>query len=459
MRREGDVCYRAGKEYVVKTAVANDTSVRLSCSRCSTSHRVRDVHALKPGMRASCSNCENPFLVVAMPAASFQLKEAASPRAVRETSRDDVDQETIRTERAERLDSQSYTTVFHGTGGTLFGIHLVNTLLTFVTLGLYYFWAKVRVRKYLFGQTEFAGDRFSYHGNARELLNGAMKASLIFGVPYYVLSNAGLFLEPHAATQIAFQIAAWLLLLLFIPVAIIGARRYRLSRTDWRGIRFSFQGKSLDFIKLWLSGYFFTGLTLGLYYPYFSVTKQTFLTTHSYFGSEPFKFSGDGAVLFRPFLKIYLLAVAIAIGTALSFSPFIELPLENVLDPETIGILVIGAVVSLVIGVLIFRLLWLPYSVIEQRYFWEQTSIGSARFRLSITTWPYLKLKLGNLLLVACTLGLAWPWTTIRNIKFITDRLALVGIDNFDEIVQAYDGAPPIGEGLDGFLDTGFELG
>jgi hypothetical protein len=37
--------------------------------------------------------------------------------------------------------------------------------------------------------------------------------------------------------------------------------------------------------------------------------------------------------------------------------------------------------------------------------------------------------------------------------------MALVGIDNFDEIVQAYDGAPPIGEGLDGFLDTGFDLG
>jgi len=97
--------------------------------------------------------------------------------------------------------------------------------------------------------------------------------------------------------------------------------------------------------------------------------------------------------------------------------------------------------------------------VIEQRFFWEQTSIGFARFRLPITTWPYLKLKLGNLLLLACTLGFAWPWTTIRNIKFIVDQLALVGIDNFDEIVQAYDGAPPIGEGLDGFLDTGFDLG
>lgn len=348
--------------------------------------------------------------------------------------------------------------VFHGTGGTLFGIHLVNTLLTLLTLGVYYFWAKVRARTFLFGQTEFAGDRFSYHGIARELFNGAMKASLIFGVPYSLLSNAGLFLEPNMAIQIALQAAAWMLLVLFIPFAIVSARRYRLSRTAWRGIRFSFQGKTLNFIKLWLSGYFLTAVTLGLYYPYFSTKKQAFLTTHSYFGSEPFKFSGEGAALVRPFLMMYLPAVTVAIIAGLGLYSFIELPLQNIADPKTAGSLVIGAIVSLIIGALVFRLLWLPYSVKEQRFFWEQTSIGFAQFRLPITTWPYLKLKLGNLLLMVCTLGLVWPWTTIRNVRFITDQLTLVGVDNFDEVVQAYDGAPPIGEGLDGFLDTGFDL-
>src|SRR4030095_1405412 len=44
--------------------------------------------------------------------------------------------------------------VFHGSGGTLFGIHVVNTLMILVTLGIYYFWAKTRVRQYLAGQTE-----------------------------------------------------------------------------------------------------------------------------------------------------------------------------------------------------------------------------------------------------------------------------------------------------------------
>ena len=440
----------------MNTAMALDTSVRLSCARCSTSHRVRDIDVLTSGMKASCTNCGAPFVVVAMPdndAPFHAVSEAPDPGLQL------VEQEVVSAENAQPLGAVLRKAIFHGTGGTLLGIHLVNTLLTLVTLGIYYYWAKVRVRAYVFAQTEFAGDRFSYHGSARELLNGTLKASLVFGVPYFLLKNAGNFFEANMGIQIALQVAASLLLILFIPVAIASARRYRLSRTAWRGIRFSFQGKTLGFITLWLSGYFLTGVTLGLYYPYFSTKKHAFLTAHSYFGSQPFKFSGDGAVLFRPFLKMYLLSVTVAIVTGLSLYSFIELPLQNIKDPETMGSLVFGTIASLIVGALVFRLLWLPYSVKEQRYFWEQTSIGSARFQLPITTWPYLKLKLGNLLLVACTLGLAWPWTTIRNITFITDQLTFVGIDNFDEIVQAYDGAPPMGEGLDGFLDTGFDLG
>jgi len=411
-------------------------------------------------MKAACTGCGAPFAVVAMPTAAQDNR--ASSHAVRETPRQgprSVDQEVVPAEGTPRLSSTLQKAVFHGTGGTLFGIHLVNTLLTLVTLGFYYYVAKVRVRTFLFSQTEFAGDRFSYHGSAQELLKGTMKAVLIFGAPYLLLKNAGRFLEANMAIQITLQAAASLLLVLFIPVAIASSRRYRLSRTAWRGIRFSFQGNTRDFIKLWLSGYFLTGVTLGLYYPYFSTKKHAFLTAHSYFGSEPFTFSGEGAALFRPFLMMYLPAVSVAVIAGLGLYFSIQEPLQNIAGPLRQGALVIGAVAGLIIGAIVFRLLWLPYSVKEQRFFWEQTSIGSARFRLPITVWPYLKLKLGNLFLVACTLGLAWPWTTIRNIKFITDQLALVGIDNFDEIVQAYDGAPPIGEGLDGFLDTGFDLG
>src|SRR6185503_12042874 len=76
---------------------------------------------------------------------------------------------------------------FHGSGGDLFGIHFVNLFLTLITLGVYFFWAKVKVRKYLWGQVEVAGDRFSYHGTPQEILLGWLKAFLFFGIPYLLL--------------------------------------------------------------------------------------------------------------------------------------------------------------------------------------------------------------------------------------------------------------------------------
>ena len=75
---------------------------------------------------------------------------------------------------------------FHGTGGSLFGIHIVNMLLTGLTLGIYYFWGKVKVRNYVFSQSEFEGDRFAYHGTGKELLLGWLKGMAILGAIYGV---------------------------------------------------------------------------------------------------------------------------------------------------------------------------------------------------------------------------------------------------------------------------------
>lgn len=42
---------------------------------------------------------------------------------------------------------------FHGTAKEYFGIWIVNVLLSIITLGVYGAWAKVRDRKYFYGNT------------------------------------------------------------------------------------------------------------------------------------------------------------------------------------------------------------------------------------------------------------------------------------------------------------------
>lgn len=309
--------------------------------------------------------------------------------------------------------------IFHGKGGSLFGIKIVNMLLTLLTLGIYHFWGKVRVRSYILSQTEFGGDRFAYHGTGKELLVGFLKAVVIFGIPLF-----GLVILPEltgaseAAKSVGFFIAYGLAFVV-IPLAMVGARRYRLSRTSWRGIRFSFRGSAKDFVKLFIKGSFLSGITGGLYYPYFETQKFGFMTSHSYFGNEKFHFDGEGRDLFGP----YLLAVLLFLPT---------------------------------LGLYYF---W--FQAKKHRYFWENTSIGNARFRSTVTGGALLMLTLGNFLLLILTLGFAWPWVVVRNIQFTFRYLNLEGAPDMTQIAQQAQFASPTGEGLASFLDldTGFDFG
>ena len=306
---------------------------------------------------------------------------------------------------------------FHGTGGTLFGIHVVNVLFTVLTLGVYYFWGKTRIRRYLFGASAFEGDRFAYHGTAQELLLGFGKAFVVFFVPIVVLTVVRDVLDVGPVIQRAAAVSISLLFLVFLPVAMVGARRYRLSRTSWRGIRFSFRGVALEFVKIFIKGTFLTGLTFGLYYPFFVTRRQAFMISHSYFGNERFDFDGRGRELFGPFLLAVLLTL------------------------PTLG------------------LSWVWFLARKRRFFWEHTTFGAARFGSSVTGGVLLGLWVVNAILLVCTLGLAWPWVRVRNIDFAFRYLALEGPLDLERIRQQAQQASATGEGLAGFLDTGFDLG
>jgi len=305
---------------------------------------------------------------------------------------------------------------FHGTGGTLFGIHIVNTLLTLVTVGVYYFWAKTRLRQYLFSQTEIEGDRFAYHGSGRELLLGTLKAALVFGVPISLLNVIRDVLDAPALVKVAASVLSGSLLFVLFPVAMVGARRYRLGRTSWRGIRFSFRGRVWELVKIVLVGTLLTAITLGLYYPVLLVKRQAFMISNSYFGSERFDFAGRGRDLFWVYVQAALLTL------------------------PTLG------------------LSWVWYIARKRRYFWDHTTFGAARFSCTVTGRALLGLWVVNALLLVGTLGIAWPWVRVRNVHFAFRNLSLVGPLDLERIQQEAQHVSTMGEGLSGFFDSGFDL-
>src|SRR5213078_3121030 len=172
----------------------------------------------------------------------------------------------------------------------------------------YRFWGKVNIRRYILSQTAFEGDRFGYHGTGKELLLGFVKALLFVGLPIAALSWAGQLTE-DTLIQVGARLLTSSLVMVFIPIAIVGARRYRLSRTSWRGIRFSFDGRVRDYLRLCVRASFLMSLTLGLYYPIFHATSRAFMVSHSRFGQRPFGFDGRARETFTPFFLAVLLAI------------------------------------------------------------------------------------------------------------------------------------------------------
>ena len=312
---------------------------------------------------------------------------------------------------------QMHRLSFHGSGGSLLGIHIVNVFLTVITLGIYYFWAKARVRSYVLSQAEFAGDRFAYHGTGKELLVGFLKAVLLIGIPF-VLLRLGIDLVARSDVVRAVAGAlSYVALLAFLAFATIGARRYRLSRTSWRGVRFSFRGQLVEFLKLFVGGSLLSTITLGLYYPFFDTRRHGFLVSHSYFGSERFSFDGQGKDLFGRFLLTILLSL------------------------PTLG------------------LCWFWFLARKQRYFWDHTSFGAARFQCTVTGGRLLALNLGNALILVLTLGFGWPWVLVRNARFACTYVVLEGSLDLTAVQQEAQAVSTTGEGLAGILDAGFDFG
>ena len=350
--------------------------------------------------------------------------------------------------------SSPRTFKFHGKGFDLFSIFIVNVLLIILTLGIYYFWGKVRIKRYLYSQLEYDGDRFSFHGTGKELFKGGVIAISVF-----ILYNALIYLlesiDPNLATALGFVLSMGLLFL--ILVAIVLSRRYYLSRTSWRGIRFSFRGKIREFVIIVIKGYFLSAITLGVYFPFFINEYQTFIISNSFFGNHNFKYEGRGIDILKHFI-IYLLGFILGLMIFIAGYKFISSSFD-MSSFNASAILPITIVVFLGLVSILFPIFWFQYWF--AKYKWNNTSFIDAKFKCNFTFWPYVRLKFTNSIIFIFTLGFGWPWVTVRNTKFLTSNLLLKGELDFESIKQDYVKSSAAGESFADILDidTGLDLG
>jgi uncharacterized membrane protein YjgN (DUF898 family) len=177
--------------------------------------------------------------------------------------------------------------------------------LELITVGFYRFWLATDMRRHLWSNTEIDGDAAEYTGRARELLIGFLIALAIIVPVYLAYFLAGLEAERFKAFA-SFPLLAFLYV--FGQFAIYRARRYRLTRTVWRGVRFWMSGSGWAYAARAALWGLLMILTLGLLLPWREAALERYKMKHSYYGDLQGSFEGRGWEFFKRGWWLWLLA-------------------------------------------------------------------------------------------------------------------------------------------------------
>ena len=328
----------------------------------------------------------------------------------------------------EEVATQTVRFQFHGQGSEFFRIWIVNLVLTLLTLGIYSAWAKVRTKRYFYGNTELAGDRFDYLASPIAILKGRIIA-VAFLVIYTLVSY-------FAAT---WSFILFIVLMLVMPFVVMRAIRFNAVMSSWRGVRFGFNGELFDAYKTVLLWPLFGIVTFGLGMPYAWYKQNQYLFNHYAYGQTESSTSAKASDFYAVAFTVMFAGLAgglVLFGLAL-------IPTESFVLLILVGI-----------GYLAFYVL--IYVVFQSTYFcavYNNVHIKGNRMQADVTTAGLFAVVFPNTIFTILTVGLYYPWAAVRLARYMQEHLWVeaADLDGFvaaqreqenalgDEIGEAFD--------------------
>lgn len=374
---------------------------------------------------------------------------------------------------------------FKGKGGEFFGIWIVNVLLTIITLGIYSAWAKVRTKRYFYGNTYVDSDNFEYHAEPMQILKGRLVAVAVLVI--WAVANA-FFPAASAALLLVFYIA--------LPWLLWSNARFDAAMTSYRNVHFSFDSSLKDaYVALMgrgLGALLAMAIYIGVVVAVSSVSavaatvlgiaSLVFMAVlyawvvagaHKYFSNGyrygDWKFSAELETGF--FFKTYLKAIGLGIVASIAlliamsltvFSGFDFTALQNGdfsslmgVSQVTVFIVAYLAIITLTIGLTAYTTTRLRNYIFDQlRAKLDQESDNQYTFKSSLTARGYTWLVISNFLLQVVTLSIARPWVMVRTSRYVADNTVVFGDMSVlkatdqdsnvksavsDEVAQAFD--------------------
>ena len=350
---------------------------------------------------------------------------------------------------------------FDGDIGNYIALAMVNLLLTIVTIGIYRFWARTRVRRYLWENTVFDDEPLEYRGRGIEKLIGALIVLFVVFVP---LSLAGVAVaalggrgNPIAGLV---YLPVYLALTYLLGVGIYRSQRYMVSRTSWRGIRGGMRRGGWRYGLSYLGLQALQAVTLGLAAPYVAVRLWNLRMNDAMFGSLAVSANARSRRLYRYFLPGWCAAVIAVAGAVAGFWFWLRPALAAIRPggprpaPEHMIAIFAGIYGGLFLVLLIVSLAFLAYSAALRREQFRKTQIGTMGLRLRLPARALLGFWVANALLIVLTFGLATLVMPYRVYGFYARRIETVGDFDVDQLMQTSLAAPTQGDGLADAFDV-----
>ncbi|MFQ5995638.1 MAG: YjgN family protein [Acidiferrobacterales bacterium] len=345
-------------------------------------------------------------------------------------------------------DISSVTTIpfkFTGKAGEYFKIWIVNIVLTILTLGIYSAWAKVRRKRYFYGNTQLQGSPFEYLAEPMQILKGRLIAFGIF-VVYFISSEL---LPPLAAIfGLAFIVG--------LPWLVIRAHAFNARYSSYRNIRFGFKGGYGQALAVYIGLPILSVITLGLAYPAYTYYRSRFLVTHSGYGTTPFSFSATAGGFYGVYIKAMLIFLAGGVLFGALFWAFgVSTPSPG--EPSLAGSAAL---------VFFLALAWLMLLLMVRAYVetaianlvWNNAESNGNRFESTLAVPHMIWLYFSNAVAIVVSLGLLIPWAQIRMTRYRFENLKLAAAGNLDSFVaNEEEKVASAGEEIADFFD--FDIG
>lgn len=328
---------------------------------------------------------------------------------------------------------------FDNRGDRLIALGFINGVLIVLTLGLYTFWAKTDVRRRLWSYTRLNGEPLIYTGLGRELMIGFVIVFAIVGLPLMLASFLAVIVGMNnEVVELAFQSAIYLVVFYLYANASYRAQRYRMSRTEWRGIRgwldgnpnayawVSFNTLTVPVIAAiaaaaaisWISGPRVGGLivvicllTIFWILPWRANLLRGLMTRDMRFGDVPLSYDGRSGPLYRRFALVWLAVAVIVLGTLagvflyLHNSGWLTAMIYDRQPPPMGVLLAIAAVVFVAMSAI--GVVTASYRARLYQHFAHHTIFQNGRFAMTLSGTGIAWLTITNWMIIALALLIA----------------------------------------------------